>query len=433
MGDGSVFPGSGANTDSVPGRALPPYAAPRRYTDLFGQQVVVTPVEKLARIWTYGVAESRDRTGNDGGGDGVATTVDGALHLTSGTVDGGVTWLTSRDHPRYDPDCMFGLQTATPSLPIGSRVSVHIGLLTEWEGVYVVIDCFAETIKGYTRRTTGVVAPGSEDHSSGLGAAVTTDTLAFTAALPAGADMSYATLWDILTQWRGVGNQMLLVNLEEAGASDRLGKVSGLWSGNPALPIYLAIERQTPGDNAAIEFGCARVCSWDGSSGDDEYTFLPLNSETVASIDGTERPILVIQAAGFLAGMPCTRDHQLVKLVNLSVSADTIVRVRHNATVSNTGVTWSIPEDDRGIVMGIGSNTATVSGGHVHYEAEWASGTSDTLVCAAPVPIRPIPGTVTAGVNRGDPVYGGLIVITAEKASGTASDVATIALIGSKF
>lgn len=396
---------------------------------MMGELVTVSPQIRLQGIFTYGVPSHLWRSGNSGGGDGTVSSVDGALTLTSGSVDSGVTWLQSRPHPRYTSDSPFGFATATDGLPTGGA-TLRFGQFTEWEGVYLSIDLSTQVVTVYTRRTTGVVAPNPEDHTDGTGVATTTDTLAFTAQIPNGSDISYATLWDLYSQWRGVGNVKALVDLQRVGASERLGAASGLWSSNPALPFRIELERHPGGDDVTCQFGCMRIVSHE-VNGSESYDYIDVPSGDV-TIDGTERPLLVFQAAGFLAGLPCTRDHLVHKIRMMTADAKTVFRVRRLCTIGATGTTWSIPYPDRGFIKGIGSSTGTVTGGDVLYEEAVVANEKvrDIDLLNA---VRPVPGTATTGANRGDPTYGETWAVTAQKSAGGSAVVSCVVRIGSLF
>lgn len=410
---------------------------PRRATDLFGQPVVTQQRSKLSGLWTYGIPAHKWRVSNLSGGDGTATTVDGALRVSSGTVSGGVTRVESKDHPRYEPDRMFGWVTATPGLPTGA-VKIRIGLFTTWEGFYVEWNGNDQTVKAYTRRTTGVVAPSPEDHSSGLGAATITNTLAYACVLPAGADPTKATLLDQWVQWRGVGNLLTLINLEEAGVTDRLGIASNLWCSNPALPFAVEVEATAGGSSKSVDFGCMDVTTYGAAhfgngDTDDDFDHRCFPSGTVA-LDNTERPLICFQAAGFLGGLPCTRDHHVDDVLAVTVDAAATVRIRRNATVSNAGMTWSIPESTRGLVRGIGSNTATITAaGDLVWSRLFTAGEKIDITGLPWSQLRPLPGTLTTGANRGNPAYGETWVITVQKTAGGAVNASADPILGSLY
>lgn len=409
---------------------------PAKAVDMLGQPVSVTPYPILTGIWTYGIPDHLWRVTNANGGDGTATSVDGALHVTSGTVNGGITRIESKDHPRYRPDQMWGLMTATNGFPIGSRLTVRVGQFTTWNGFYLSVDCATGVATFYTRRTTGVVAPAAPNyHDSGLGAATITSTPAFVAQLPPGADLSLATLLDMIMLWRGVADQKLLVNLIESGSTSRLGSAGDFWASNPALPFAVEVERHTPGDNDAVEFGCAKIATF--GPVDQVYDYKPFESGTIA-LDNTERPLVVAQAAGFLGGMPCTRDHVIKAVGSVQVDAAATVRIYHNANVTSLGTgAWSIPDPTRGLVWGVGSITATVNvaTAELFVSRTFAAGEKydfDDLYFNQH-PVRPIPGTLTTGANRGNPAFGETFVVTIQKTVGGGVNASATPVIGSLY
>ena len=408
----------------------------RRSVDLFGQPVAVQPHSKLSGLWTYGIPGNKWRVSNLSGGDGTASTVDGALRLTSGTVSGGITRIASKDHPRYEPDRQFGWATASSGLPTGV-VKIRMGLFTTWDGFYLEWNGNDSSLKAYSRRTTGAVAPSPEDNTSGLGAATTTSTLLYTCTLPTGADPTKATLFDMWAQWRGVGDLLTLVDLGEAGITDRLGVAADIWCSNPALPFAIEVEATGAGASKAVEFGCADVTSYGsrhlGGEGDEEFDHIALPTSTVA-LDSTERPLIVLQAAGFLGGMACTRDHHIDRVLAITVDAAATVRIRRNAAVSNANVTWSLPEIDRGIVQGIGSNLATVTApGTLIFDRAFATNEKIDLTELPEMLLRPIPGTLTTGANRGDPAYGETWTLTVQKTAGGAVNASCDVIVGSLY
>lgn len=423
-----------ANANDIAEALFGPAPATQRSRDMLGQTSVVQPRNILAGVWTYGIPGHLWRVSTSGGGDGTAATVDGALRLASGTVDGGIVRIESKDHPRYIPDQMWGAGTASPALPIGSAVTIRIGQFTTWSGIYIEVDCSGSgtaTLK--TRRTTGIVAPSPEDHTSGLGAA-STATASTALSIPAGVVLSKATLYDILALWRGVADQQVLFDLVQAGTTDRLGVASNLWTGQPALPFAIEVERHTPGANATVDFGCAFVKSWGEPA--DGFDYRPLESGNV-TLDNTERPLIVVQAAGFLGGQPCLRDHICDHIDSIQVDAAATVRVYRNATPSNANVTWSIPDATRGLVLGIGSNTATLTTTGAELIVSRTMAANAIATFEAPLlrslRLRPVPGTLTTGANRGNPSYGETLVISIQKSVAGAVVASATPVIGSLY
>lgn len=423
---------TGSETNPLP--TAPPYTQPRRLVGLNGEMVTLTPNSRLRGIFTFGVPEQSWNTTLSASGDGTASSVDGALTITGGTVDGGITRFESLDHPRYEPDRAFGWATASSGIS-ATTGKVRIGCFTTWEGFFIEADTSTGVVTAYTRRTTGVVAPTPEDHTSGLGSATTTDTLAGTLTIPDGSDITKATLFDMWVQWRGVGEQLCLIDLQEAMITSRLGTASSLWSGNPAIPFAIEVERVS--DAISVEFGCVDVSIYDGSSAEEDHDNYSITSGNVAALPNTEVPLLVLQAAGFLAGMACTRDH-IIRLINdISCDKAATVRIYQGATVSNANVTWSIPDATRGLVLGIGSATATVSGGRKVFERKVASGVPVNIEAfsepGAHLALRPTPGTLTTGANRGDPAYGETFVVTLQKTAGGTMTGSCIIQVGSVY
>ena len=405
---------------------------PARSIDMAGIPTVTSPVSLLSGVFTYGIPAHKYRTTNLGGGDGTATSVDGALRISSGTVDGGITRFESKDHPRYVPDRMFGAVCATPGFPVEKKVIFRMGLFTPWNGMYLQVDCSTEprVVKMYSRTTTGVVAPGGEDHSSGLSGATTDDILQATCVIPRGSNLDYATLLDIWGQWRGVGNLRALIDVNLAGTTDRLGTASNFWTRNPALPFAIEMERKASGDNAYVDIGCFDVSSYGAGPADWDDISLPSGS---VALDATERPLIVFQAAGFLAGMPCTRDHRLERILSLTADFTSTVRIRRNPTISNANVTWSIPDSTRGIVQGIGSVTATTTGGDVLWSRAFATNDKIDLTDLPKYPIRPIPGTLTTSTNRGNPAYGEIIAVTVQRSVAGTVNASCTPVLGSLY
>jgi hypothetical protein len=407
---------------------------PRRAATMNGEPVAAQSGTILSGLATYNIPTDIYRTGTTGGGNGTITSVDGMFRFTSGTVSGGIVYLETVAHPRYEPDHQFGWKIASNGMPaLGSSVKIRFGLFTTWEGFYVEYTGSDGALKSYTRRTTGIVAPSPEDHTSGLGAATITTTERGTCTLPAGCVLTKATLYDQYVQWRGVGDILVLLNLVEAHITSRLGVASDFWSGNPALPFRIEVEATANNASSTVRFGCFDVATFDGgeSALDKVRTYRPIAVPIdPVTVDNTERPILVIQAAGFLGGMPCTRDHFVESITGLTVDAAATVRIRYNATISNAGVTWSIPESTRGIVKGVGSNTATVSGGTVLWSKVFTAGQNYDLDNTkwAPTLVAPVPGTLTTGANRGNPAYGDTFCVTVQKSTG-GSAIADAALL----
>jgi len=422
---------------SYPGGAPASSGAPSaisRARDFYGTPATVQPYSLFHGLFTYNVSGLLWRTSNAASGNGTATSVDGALTLTSGTVSGGSTVLESRRNLRYEPDRSIRYATATPGFPTGGAARVRFGQYTDTHGYFLVYDTSDGSLKLYTRNTTGIVAPGSEDHTDGTGAATTTDTLQATATLPSGADLTKATLFDIEAHWRGVGEIRCSINLVDGGGSARLGVSADLWSGNPGLPVRFEAIADEASNSKTFNFGCVDMASMGGQG----PVYVPQGANIVeTAFDNTERPILVIQAAGFLGGMPCTRD-SVLRAVGYSVDAKATVRVYKGGTAASLA-SWANLDDSSAIIVGKGSVSSTWSATGailLHEEPFTAAGVGEAAFDPNPTAITyisPIPGTLTTGANRGDPAYGDLIVVTVQKSTGGTVNCAVHVEIGEDF
>ena len=121
-------------------------------------------------------------------------------------------------------------------------------------------------------------------------------------------DLSKGNVFDIQYQWRGVGNYVFFINLQEVANSAYLGTLTRLSMFNPALPV--AFESINKGDADKMIFGCVDVTTEGGSGNGSTYGSLaPPTSTADLSLTGLDCPVLVAHNKSTLAdGRINTRD-----------------------------------------------------------------------------------------------------------------------------
>jgi hypothetical protein len=157
------------------------------------------------------------------------TSVDGALVIEAGASLNDKTNLRSFRNPRYEPNRGYLYSTASILANPSGLMNRRFGAATNENGVFFSLE--SGTLKGVVR-TTRVVGGTVEDK-------IDLDVT--------GIDLSKGNIFDIQFQWRGVGDYVFYINLQEVGRFSYLGTRTELSMANPALPVFF--ESENLGDN----------------------------------------------------------------------------------------------------------------------------------------------------------------------------------------
>lgn len=217
-----------------------------------------------------------------------ATSINGALNLTSGATLDDVTNLQTFRNPRYQPNRGHIYSTAgflpTPAA-LGNR---RFGIATAENGVFFSLE--SGVLYGVIRTTKG--------------GATTEDKVLINTT---GIDLSKGNTFDIQFQWRGVGNYFFYVNLQKDGSFDYLGTLSDLSMANPALPPFYECENK--GDEVEMQIGCFDVSSEGGDDNGKTYGSVSVDNDSgQIAISGFNVPIIAIKSLDLVDGKINTRD-----------------------------------------------------------------------------------------------------------------------------
>jgi hypothetical protein len=249
-----------------------------------------------------------------------ATSVNGMLNLVS---NGGSTYLMSKRHPRYQPN--RGMLYSNSQLLDGA---------TPTNGkLYAVV---RTTIDGITTDDKKLIQLDAIDPAKG-------------------------NIYDIQSQWRGVGNIKFFINQKEVVTFNYLGSLDELSVSNPALPLgfectNLGITRFgqfTPSDGMFFEWafdvaqetntrcGCVDVTSEGGFKENRQYLSASTSTESGSHpIDGYNDPVLAIRLPDMFLGKMNTRDCILTRVSGYS-DQKSVMRIWYTRNgVGVNGGTW---------------------------------------------------------------------------------------------
>ena len=293
------------------------------YSDAWGRQKVVSDFSMFHGLFTFDVPDKMwieyfngvEQVKTN------ATSVNGMLKLES---NGGSTYLMSKRHPRYQPN--RGMLYSDSQILEGA---------THTNGkLYAVV---RTTVDGITTDNKKLILLDAIDPAKG-------------------------NIYDIQSQWRGVGNIKFFINQKEVVTFDYLGKLDELSVSNPALPLGFECENTgvirfgqfAPADGMFFEWvfdvaqetstrcGCVDVTSEGGSKENRQYLSVATSSESGSQpIDGFNDPVIAIRIPNMFLGKMNTRDCILTRVSGYS-DQRSVMRIWYTRNgVGITGGTWS--------------------------------------------------------------------------------------------
>lgn len=216
------------------------------------------------------------------------SSVDGALRIVAGATLNDKTNLRSFRNPRYEPNRGFLYSTAAIIENPSAAMNRSFGVGTTESGTFFRLE--SGTLKGVVRTTKSLVT--SE-------VTINLDTT--------GIDLSKGNVFDIQYQWRGVGNYVFFINLQEVGRFANLGTLTDLSMFNPAVPVFF--ESENLGDNAQMRFGCVDVSSEGGKDNGKTYGSVSIDNQSgQVGISGFNVPIIAIRSKLTVNSLINTRD-----------------------------------------------------------------------------------------------------------------------------
>lgn len=217
------------------------------------------------------------------------SSVDGALRIEAGATLNDKTNLRSYRNPRYEPNRGYLYSTAAIIENPLATMNRRFGTGTDENAVFFSLE--NGTLYGVVR-TTRTVGGTTEDK-------IVLDTT--------GIDLSKGNVFDIQFQWRGVGNYIFYINLQEVGNTNYLGTLDELSMSNPALPCFF--ESENLGDNDQMRFGCVDVTTEGGEANGKTYGSIGVDTNTGSvAITGYNQPIISVRSKTTVGGLINTRD-----------------------------------------------------------------------------------------------------------------------------
>ena len=255
-------------------------------------------------------------------------------------VNGQNNTLTSKRHPRYQPNRGHLFSTAMILPDAANAVNQEFGLFHEQAGVFFRVNAS----KLYAVRRTllsGVVSEVVEEIT-----------------IPAGVDLTKGNIFDIQMQWRGVGNIKFFVNLQEVYTFELLGTLTEMSVWNPALPIAFQVDGL-----ATMYCGCADVTS-EGGQGENRQRGTADSGEV--SLSTAETPVIVMRISNTIVyngtTVANTRDVALRRISGYSDDA-TIVRMYYTRDATKfTGTTWTNVDPVGHVTYSVDGNITLVGG-----------------------------------------------------------------------
>ncbi len=268
--------------------------------DAWGRQKTITDLSLFRGLWTYDVplaiwkemhgsiftngVMTEQPTFTNG------TSVNGMLHVTSGTTSGDIKLITSKQHPRYQPNRGHLFSTAL-NIPNPTNDGVaSFGLINSDNGVFFTVsgDGTGYKLFACVRRD-----------------GVDVETIDITDKLPEGFDITKGHVYDIQMQWRGVGNFTFFIDLVSIHVFNFLGSLSYLSTSNPALPIaYICICKT---EEYSLSAGCVDVTSEGGSERSLVYSS-ETTGDTLLNTTNNATAMLAFKVPNSVNGKLFTRD-----------------------------------------------------------------------------------------------------------------------------
>ena len=225
-------------------------------TTAFGNQKVSLDKSLLHMMWTYDVPiRGNKELIYDGASDYVeqtsfvhATSVKGALNLTSGATLNQRVQLRTLQHTRYQPNRGY-LYATSIILPNPTANGVR-----KWGTFLPCNGVFLELVGNGSNYFLNFVVKNHWKE----------DRVEITKFLPEGTDISKGHLWDIQMEWRGIGNFKVYYDMKLIYVHEYIGTLDEVSIENPSLPM--AFECINTGDEVVLKCGCSDISAEGGES-----------------------------------------------------------------------------------------------------------------------------------------------------------------------
>ena len=326
-------------------------------SDAWGRQKVINDYSIFHALFTYDVP---DRVWEELSVDASMTytplvqtgtlvsSVGGALRVASGTTANAGSTLSSKRHPRYQPNRGHLYSTAgwmpNPESDGNRKWGIMCGCLsdTRRSGAYFELEGNGSTWALYAVvRSYGTILERTD----------------ITSLLPAGFDISKGHLYDIQFQWRGVGDYCFFIDQQLIYTVERLGAYSALGLWNPALSVAFECTTNTTTE-LDMFFGCVDVTSEGGAK--DSRQFASISTGTgLINAASTGSAVLAVRVPRTLTynsdTVINTRDLVASKLTSWTrdEAAVQVYFARDTVATTLNGLTWtSLPDSTANYLVG---------------------------------------------------------------------------------
>lgn len=327
----------------------PPYAL-----TAFGEARVAQPYTLLDLVNKYGIDPIELDTQVSGGGAVTAVRAQSAITLTVTAASGDAARLRTNTYYRYQAGRG---QRFTQTVYLTANAGASANQAVRW-GYFDANDGL------FWQRTGGALFFCQRSSTSG---SPVDSCQAVT--LPAGADLTKGSIYEVAFQWLGVGTVRAWWNGTEVLVRDNANTLAAPYMRTADLPLSWEVVNAAAAQAATLTVICANVTSQGGSDAP-EYGFAAARMAFKTGIGATDVPIIAIR----LASTYNTVDNRMVVIPHVVRAANesgrSEARVYLNPTTL-TGPSW--------VAVGAPSG--------VEYDISATAFTGGTLVatCAMPV------------------------------------------------
>ena len=248
------------------------------------------------------------------------TSLNGALKVTTGAGTGDYSIVSSRRHPRYQPNRghLYSSSVIVEDPNVGIT---DFGLITADNGVFFRV---TEGELYCVRRSNGVEV-------SVIHAKLDTDANGLTNVF-----LDKGCIYDIQFQWRCVGNYYFYVNQQVVGKMVILNTLDGLSIANPALPVGFKCTNTGNGIPSLL-CGCVDVTSEGGTP--QSQVLKPVQSMVTANL--TNEVVLVVRVNELFKGKYNTRDMAIQRIMaDVNKKGDISVWLTRDSSAVTTALPW---------------------------------------------------------------------------------------------
>jgi len=268
--------------------------------DAWGSQKVVHPHSLFHSAFTFDIPVKKWNSIVNGVEESLrtstlCTSINGKLSVKTAAVNGNVTYLHSRRHPRYQPN-RGHLYSTSIFIPVPSDNAVEdFGLFTDTDGAFFRVSANGELY-------ACLQSNGSITYQEKI-------------VMPFEINLAYGNVYDIQYQWRGAGNFRFFVGNPKTGHLEVVHEIRNLNTKtvltiqNPSLPAAFRVT--SLGDAGEIQCGCVDITS---EGGDDRHESYQSAKSLEKLVGGTDIPVLIIRSPNLIGTKMNTIDGRLARI-----------------------------------------------------------------------------------------------------------------------